>query len=329
MAVPTIDISSFIKNTDKEAKRECFQAVYKACTETGFFLISNFEEVLPQKELGKMFGQLHQFFELPLQEKRKIREFENRGYFAIGEENLTTVYTQLNEVFVNKELGDYKEGIDIGREPEEGETGPFRRKNEWPEALGDAWKNNVIDYFNRVTKLGYILMRIFATALSLEENWFDDKMRRPQNSLRLLHYPPLPVDEARFGCGAHSDYGCCTILAQDGTGGLQLLNKKEEWVDVPCRKDTLVVNIGDMMQRWTNDIFKSTVHRVINNSGKHRFSIPFFFDPNYDVVVECLETCKKDKVLYPPIKFGDHMQNMYDVTYGVQKSQHHADNVSM
>jgi len=320
MSLPTVDISSFITNNDPKAKQECANVIYKACTETGFFLISNFQGILPQDVLDRMFGLLQQFFSLPLEEKRKIQELENRGYFAIGEENLTTIYTQLNDVFVNKELGDFKEGLDIGREPEDFEVGlPFRRRNEWPEALGLEWKTQVLDYFKRVTELGNILMRIFATALSLDENWFHSKTVRPQASLRLLHYPPLPLDEARFGCGAHSDYGSCTLLAQDGTGGLQLLNANGAWVDVPCSKDTLVVNIGDMMQRWTNDKFKSTVHRVINPSGKHRFSIPFFFDPNYDAIVECLETCKKDQALYPPIKFGDHITNMYNMTYGVQK----------
>lgn len=319
-ALPTVDISPFILNKDEKAKTECASQVHKACTDTGFFLISNFEKILSSSELQKMFELTNQFFSLPPEEKKKWKQSENRGYFSIGEENLTTIYTQLNETFVNKELGDYKEGVDIGREIEDSEVGlPFRRKNEWLQALGPKWKEGTLEYFARVTALGHVLMRIFAVALGLDENWFEDKLVKPQTSLRLLHYPPLPLDEARFGCGAHSDYGCCTILAQDGTGGLQLLHANGQWVDVSCSKDTLVVNIGDMMQRWTNDVYKSTVHRVINPSGKHRFSIPFFFDPNFDLLVECIETCKNEKVLYPPIKFGEHISNMYNATFVVQQ----------
>eukprot|EP00026_Physarum_polycephalum_P012682 Phypoly_transcript_13009.p1 GENE.Phypoly_transcript_13009~~Phypoly_transcript_13009.p1 ORF type:complete len:322 (+),score=46.74 Phypoly_transcript_13009:63-1028(+) len=320
MSLPTVDISPFISNKDAKAKQECAKVVHKACTDTGFFLISNFQEILPMDELEKMFCLAHEFFTLPQEEKAKLKCEENRGYFAIGQENLTTIYTQLNETFVNKELGDYKEGLDLGREIDDSEIGlPFRRKNEWPQALGPEWKAGALDYFARVTKLGHVLMRIFAVALDLDEYWFEDKLDKPQTLLRILHYPPLPPGEVRFGCGAHSDYGCCTILAQDGTGGLQLLNTSGQWVDVSCAKDTLVVNVGDMMQRWTNDVYKSTVHRVINPSGKHRFSIPFFFEPNFDTEVSCIETCKKDKVLYPPIKFGDHIQNMYNATFVVQQ----------
>jgi len=319
MSLPIVDISPFIANKDVKAKQECVRVVHKACIDTGFFLISNFQEILPMEVLENMFHLMHEFFTLPHEEKAKLKCAENRGYFSLGQENLSTIYTQLNETFVNKELGDYKEGLDLGREIDDSEVGlPFRRKNEWPQAVGPEWKPGALDYFTRVTKLAHILMRIFALALDLDENWFDDKIDKPQSSLRLLHYPPLPSNEARFGCGAHSDYGCCTILAQDGTGGLQLLNTHGQWIDVPCSKDTLVVNIGDMMQRWTNDTYKSTVHRVVNTSEKHRFSIPFFFDPSYNAEVSCLETCKKDKILYPSIKFGDHLQNMYNATFVVQ-----------
>eukprot|EP00026_Physarum_polycephalum_P007520 Phypoly_transcript_07582.p1 GENE.Phypoly_transcript_07582~~Phypoly_transcript_07582.p1 ORF type:complete len:127 (+),score=20.42 Phypoly_transcript_07582:372-752(+) len=116
MSLPTVDISSFIANKDSKAKLECAKIVHKACTDTGFFLISNFQEILPKDKLENMFHMTHEFFVLPQEEKAKLKCSENRGYFALGQENLTTIYTQLNETFVNKELGDYKEGLDFGRE---------------------------------------------------------------------------------------------------------------------------------------------------------------------------------------------------------------------
>jgi len=180
----------------------------------------------------------------------------------------------------------------------------------------------MLEYSSCATKLANVLLRIFATSLDLPENWFEDKCDKPMSSLRLLHYPPKPRDEPRFGCGAHSDYGCCTIFAQDTAGGLQLLSKSGEWVDVPCEEDTLVINIGDMMQRWTNDKYTSTIHRVLNPVDNHRFSAPFFFDPNFDATIECIESCKGETgPKYPTIKFGDHLEDMYHSTFNVTKSQ--------
>jgi len=285
-------------------------------------LIQNYDSIISKEKIEKMFQSMERFFELPLHVKQTLKSSHNRGYFSFGEENLSTVYTTLNESLANKDLGDYKEGFDIGREIDSASTEfglPFRHANKWPECLGKEWKDDILDYFQIVTRLGHILMKIFATSLQLNEAWFEDKLDKPMTVLRLLHYPPA-TEEPRFGCGAHSDYGCCAVLAQDDAGGLQLLNSSQQWIDIPCIPNTLVVNIGDMMQRWTNNTFKSTVHRVLNPSGKHRFSLPFFFEPNFDAVVECIETCKKEGALFPPVKFGTHLQNMYTATFKEQEN---------
>jgi len=165
------------------------------------------------------------------------------------------------------------------------------------------------------SELGRVLNRMFAVSLGLPENWFEERMGEPLPTLRLLHYPP----STRMGCGAHSDYGCCAILAQDEAGGLELYNRKNEWVAVEPVPHTLVINIGDMMQRWTNDCFKSTLHRVINPSvrGTHRFSSPFFFEPSPNCLVECIPTCISPggTAHYAPIRFGDHLRSMYQSTF--------------
>jgi len=334
--IPIIDVSSFASsNNDHETsarKHQTAKEVYNACVDTGFFLIKGYDSILPQEKINHLFECMRDFFSLSLEEKKKCPHSNNKGYFAVGEENLTTVHPHLNEEFIDKDLGDYKEGFDIGREidPTDPEYNlPFRHPNQWPSysssppisphhhSLSPIWKDDMLDYFSHADKLAHVLMRIFATALQMNEYWFEDKTDKPMTLLRLLHYPPRPVDQPRFGCGAHSDYGCCTILAQDDAGGLQLLTTSNEWIDIPSVPNTLVVNIGDMMQRWTNNKFKSTIHRVINPSTqKHRFSAPFFFDPSFDAIVDCIESCKVNgKALFEPIKFGDHLKNMYESTY--------------
>jgi len=229
-------------------------------------------------------------------------------------------------MLVNTNLGDFKEGYDVGREisPSSPEyKKPFKHPNIWPnpELLPQNWKEDILDYSDRMMQLGRVLMSIFAVALKLPENWFEDKYDKPMASLRLLHYPPTPEGEPRFGCGAHSDYGGCTIIAQDDAGGLQLLNAAGQWIDIPCEQHTMVVNIADMLQRWTNNTFKSTIHRVLTPPhNRHRFSAPFFFDPNFDTVIECLESCKDPEkgALFPPVVFGDYLLKMYDSTFYVK-----------
>jgi hypothetical protein len=137
-----------------------------------------------------------------------------------------------------------------------------------------------------------------------------------------LHYPPQEVtrgeeiSEARIGAGAHSDYGCIALLAQDDRGGLQVRNTAGRWIDAKPVPGTFVVNVGDMLARWTNDLFPATLHRVINVSGRDRQSIPFFYDPNWDAPVEVLETClaEGEQPRYEPTTSLAHLQERFGAT---------------
>jgi len=333
-SLPVIDVGPFVCPDDdasstEEAKQRVGQEVHAACIDTGFFLIKNYQAILPQERIERLFGLMRSFFTLPAQQKHKLKSSHGRGYFSFGEENLSTVYPEHNVNFEDKELGDYKEGIDFGPEidladPHYGEI--FHMPNQWPhdELVWARWKKDVLEHFALASQLGRVLNRVFAVSLGLPENWFADRIGEPMPTLRLLHYPPSPAERTRMGCGAHSDYGCCAILAQDDAGGLELYNqKKEKWVPITPVPDTLVINIGDMMQRWTNDRYKSTLHRVINpaSRGKHRFSSPFFFEPGPECIVECIPTCLREgeKPRYPPIRFGDHLLRMYQSTFYVNQ----------
>jgi isopenicillin N synthase-like dioxygenase len=195
-----------------------------------------------------------------------------------------------------------------------------------------------------------------ASSLGIDRTFFDSKMDRAMASLRLLHYPPqapASVDAEHLGAGAHSDYGLATFLAQDRSG-LQVRNRAREWIAVPVVDGAFVVNLGDMTQRWTNDLYVSTPHRVINNVGEHhRYSLPFFYEvrtagrphataplpragrrtdlsarppspslpgrsqPNIDARIEVIPECTSaDRpARYPPITFGEHLKNMYVKTF--------------
>lgn len=137
-------------------------------------------------------------------------------------------------------------------------------------------------------------------------------------SIRLLHYAneKSSPDKGVYACGAHSDYGMITLLLTDDQPGLQI-NFQNEWIDVPPRPDAFIVNLGDMLERWSNGLFQSTMHRVLTSGEKERYSIPFFYEPNFDAEVKCLPTCcsPENPPKYPPITSGQHLLNKYKETH--------------
>jgi isopenicillin N synthase-like dioxygenase len=173
--------------------------------------------------------------------------------------------------------------------------------------------------------LAETLMRGFALALDLAPDFFADKIDQPCASLRLLHYPPQEgqIEAQTMGCGAHTDYGCLTILAQDANGGLQVRNSAGEWIAAPPVPDTFVINLGDQMARWTNGRFQATPHRVINTSGRERYSMPFFFDPNWDALIEALPgtVVPGDVPKFAPVLAGPYLQSRFDATFTYRKDE--------
>lgn len=211
--------------------------------------------------------------------------------------------------------------------PEDGRGVSMTGMNVWPELEG--FRESVLPYYDAVVELGRTLFKLFALALELPEEFFDDKIRGSAAIMRLLHYPPQDgeVDDRIIGIGAHSDYECFTILRQDDVAGLQVLNSKKEWIDALPIRDTFVVNIGDQFARWTNDVFKSTTHRAINRSGVRRYSSPLFFGTDYDVLIEALPTCvsKEHPAKYEPVKAGDYVKAKLEASYGHNKKDAESD----
>jgi len=164
--------------------------------------------------------------------------------------------------------------------------------NQWPDGL-PGFRDTVTTYHNTLTRLGHKLCRAIALALQTDTDAFAAAFAPPTTFLRLLHYPPQPTDPAGdlYGSAPHTDFGCITILAQDDVGGLQVRNQAGSWIDAPCIPAAFVMNAGDMLHRWSNGRLLSTPHRVVNRSGKQRYSCPFFFDPDVNVEIAPLPSC--------------------------------------
>jgi isopenicillin N synthase-like dioxygenase len=180
--------------------------------------------------------------------------------------------------------------------------------NQWPDWI-PGFREQVMDYYDAVTEVGGLLFGAFAMALGLPEDFFRQQAQKPPSQLRLLHYPPndLPMDKNTLGIGAHSDFECFTVLHQGGPG-LQVMNAADEWVSAPPIDGTFIVNIGDLIEGWTNGRFKATQHRVVN-TGRERYSMPLFFAVDYHTVIEPLAPFVSET--HPPkynrIVAGDHL----------------------
>ena len=302
--VPQIDIGPLFQD-DEPARCRVGDAVRSACIDVGFFYIRN--HGVPQATVDDLFEQMALFYALPEDAKREIHASKSRyfrGYSGLFEErhDAAADYYEPHEV------------IDFGREnqpddPPECASSLLYGPNLWPSKL-PALRQTVESYYAAMLEVSNALLRAFALALALPEAYFDDKFDRAAGALRLLHYPPRPPGETRLGVGAHTDYETFTILAQDANPGLQVLNGGGRWIDIPPVAGTFVVNIGDLMARWTNDRFTSNIHRAANRTGRNRYSIPFFMGANVNTEIRCLESCTgpDDPPRYPPVLAGAHIE---------------------
>lgn len=303
--IPVIDIAPLLAGDFSPAA-----AIGRACREVGFFYITH--HGVPQAVIDAVYAQAKRFFDLPLAEKEKYaieRSACHRGWFRVGGENLDPAK--------QTQSGDFKEGFKIGRDlppdhPRVLAGLPLHGPDVWPDLPG--WRAVMQDYYDRMVALGRLLLRAFAVALALPVDYFESWLDVPMTTLGPLHYPPQTgrITEAQLGAGAHTDYGCLTILHQDSTGGLQVRGLDGRWLAAPPMPGSFVVNIGDMMERWTNGVFRSTLHRVVNMSGQDRYTLPFFFDPDFYAPVACLPTCLKpgETAKYPPTTAGQHLLDM-------------------
>jgi isopenicillin N synthase-like dioxygenase len=318
--IPIIDLYPLLHGTQQE-QALVIRAIGQACREIGFFYVINHD--VPDALVARVFAEAARFFAQPDEKKAEIaieKSSCHRGWFKLGGENL--------DPSKQTAAGDLKEGVKIGRDlgPEHPLVAagvPLHGPNQWPDLPG--WRAVMQEYYAAMEALGRRLLQAFAGALELPEAYFDAWLEAPMTTLGPLHYPPQQghVTEAQLGAGAHTDYGCLTMLAQDDAGGLQVRAKTGVWIDAPPVEGSFVVNIGDMMERWTNGVFTSTLHRVINISGRERYSVPYFFDPDFDTPVECLATCLGvgEVPKYAPTTAGQHLLDMINASFSYHKEK--------
>jgi isopenicillin N synthase-like dioxygenase len=322
--VPVIDVSPFLARTPSGG-REVTRRVGQACEEIGFFTIVG--HGVDRTLVQRMYDVSKAFFDLPLEEKQKARRprpEQSRGYIGVGDEHLAygigQSTTDLKELFA---IGP----VDVPQEdyytcPA---AYPSFAPNIWPERP-PALRAIFSEYYRVMERLAASLMRVLALALDLPEDFFRDKTDRHISGIRVVNYPEqseAPV-AGQLRAGAHSDYGALTILrAENATGGLQVFNRLGQWVDVEPEDDAFVINLGDLMMHWTNDRWISTLHRVMNPPrhralGSRRQSIVFFYQPNYDAVVECLPSCcgPGHPPRYAPVTCGEHRLRKFLRTVG-------------
>ncbi|KAJ8768664.1 hypothetical protein K2173_023568 [Erythroxylum novogranatense] len=291
----------------------------QACLDCGFFYVVN--HGISQEFMDDVFAGSRKFFELPLTEKMKVlRNEKHRGYTPVLDELLDPD----NQVHV----GDYKEGYYIGIEVPEADADadkPFYGPNVWPSAdVLPGWRETMEQFHQKALEIARAVARIIALALDLQADFFDKPtmLGHPIAVMRLLHYGGQISDPSKgiYGAGAHSDYGLITLLATDDVFGLQICKDKDAqpqvWEYIQPVKGAFVVNLGDMLERWSNCIFKSTLHRVLGN-GQDRYSIAYFVEPSHDCLVECLPTCKSEKnpPKFPPIKCSTYLSQRYKDTH--------------
>jgi isopenicillin N synthase-like dioxygenase len=282
---------------------------------------------VPAELMAAMEDASGKFFDLPLLAKTAVERPApdvSRGYVGLAGESVGRSRDHRTTV------GDLNESVIIGpvdvpdddyhRGPA---AGSHFAPNLWPEALPE-FEVVASDYYRALDAVAVTLMRIFAVALGVSEDHFDSSIDRSISRLRLRNYPePIaPPEPGQLRAGAHSDYGSLTILlTQDRPGGLQVCNADHDWVDVTPRPGCFIVNIGDLMARWTNDRWVSTLHRVVNppenlTAGSRRQSIVFFHNPNYDAVIRPIPTCveRGDAPKYPTTTSGDHLRAKFTAT---------------
>lgn len=303
-ALPLVDISG-LHSGDPQDRLRVARELDRACAEAGFLYITS-DQLSP--ELFRNVIQTAQSY-FAQDDAAKMQSYighsENHsGYVPIGEEQFGSGTYDLKEAYdVN-----YDYPLSTGRRPLLGPT-------LWPDKPG--FQDSVLSYYDSIKAIGHQLFRGFALALGLDEHFFDAHLQHPPSQLRLIHYPFNADAEDRPGIGAHTDYECFTLLFATAPG-LQVVDKQGNWSDVPLIENTMIMNIGDMMEILSNGRYVATKHRV-KKVREERYSFPLFFSCDYDYVVA--PVIEQETPRYAPLKGGEHLHNQTAQTFTYLKNK--------
>jgi isopenicillin N synthase-like dioxygenase len=314
--LPVIDLAPFVEGRALAERRAVAGALRQACIDIGFFYLAG--HGIPEPEFAEVTAAAQHFFALPLAEKMKLHS--NNSPVRLGYRGFGGPNPQANP----DQAPDLKERFHMNREALPDEPLAGRRgagQSQWPsESVLPGFADTMRAHIERRCDVARHLVHAFALSLDLPEPYFDAMYRYMNGSLVLNYYPPVDratVREGQWSFSPHADYNAFTLLHQDAVGGLQVLNVSGDWIDVAPVAGTMVVNIGDTFQMWTNDLYTSTLHRAFNAGAAARVSVPLFASPNGDTVISCLETCAGpgNPPRYEPVRAEDYARKMLDQAY--------------
>jgi isopenicillin N synthase-like dioxygenase len=318
-AIPVIDYGPFFAGENGALERLA-EKVAHACENIGFFYALN--HGVPDHLIDRAFGASRRFFALPIEQKLALKLNENNiGYLPINAsvQGASTVHkatkpNQNESFFISHNRGPDHPDVVAGK--------PLRGQNQWPADMAGL-RADMTAYFSALGAMCDRMLPAFAVALGMPADFFAPYFaEEAQATLRFLHYPPQPTTEDNvFGQGPHTDNSFMTALARTDVPGLAVRLPSGEWFPPPVIPGTFLINLGNMMRRWSNDRFLSTPHGVLNDSGTDRYSIAYFHSPNPDSIIECLPscTCPDNPPRYPPAVYRDLVLEFYRANYFHQK----------
>lgn len=276
--LPLIDLSRFLDGTSVQ-RSSIVEEVRSACSETGFLYLSGHN--IGEGVIDAMRQSVVEIFAQPEQVKveYQITPGNYRGYIPLG------FFTPASASRVPDQYEGFKLHLDVPTDDPICQKSPLYGPNIWPPHLTGA-KSVVGEYWKAVDQIADQLLRLFALALGKPESFFLSYFEQPLTGMTLLHYPPMNQNEEGFGIHPHKDSSAFTILYPDSVGGLQVRTRTGTWIDAMAPEGAFIINIGDVMEHWTGGVFKSTPHRVINKTGKERYSFPYFATPRFNTRVE-------------------------------------------
>ncbi|OQE20802.1 hypothetical protein PENFLA_c016G02657 [Penicillium flavigenum] len=329
---PNIPVVDFAGWNTESSRQQIAQDIVAACKNVGFVYIVNHS--LPESMLDEAFSWSKLFFELPQDEKLKAPHPEgwavHRGYSWPGLEKVSQAISTGNDkdkVDQLREVTDIKESYDIGSD--ENTTEP----NQWlPEYSLPGFCDFMLRFYWECFRVGAEVLQALAVGLELDENHLLEKHSGHNNQLRLLHYPPIRSEAIETGraarCPAHTDWSSITLLFQDDCGGLEVEDVSSPGIFISATpiKNAIVMNVGDLLQRWSNDLLRSTSHRVTlpplpdrfegtDRMTRRRFSIPYFMSPDPDAVIECIPCVGEGDAKYEPITQAEYNQMRASMQY--------------
>jgi isopenicillin N synthase-like dioxygenase len=313
MSIPTVDLADFL-NGDPAKKKSIVQALGKAYEEVGFVAVKN--HGIPDGLIEDLYKYVQEFFSLPLEQKKKyeIKGLAGqRGYTSFGKEHAK-----------GSDAPDLKEFFQYGqvaRDNYKDEYYPDNVKVEQVAAFNETFDNA----YRAFEKSGTALLQAIALYLGLDEHYFDQYVFNGNSILRAIHYPPITeTPKSAIRAEQHEDINLITLLVGASADGLEILTKQDEWVPVTSLPEQIVVNVGDMLQRLTNNKLRSTTHRVVNPKREFwhtsRFSIPFFLHPKSSMSLECLPNCvdENNPLAYDVATAGEYLNERL-VEIGLKK----------